>query len=168
VSRDRTAAAANSTVNSTLLSTPPSLCLFLFLVPLTIPVARRPPPPIAPRTAQTCPRNRQSRLALLFFTLGLARHPWLTSLFSKLDLLVRVRYMNPLPPPPFPPKLFQIPSDINRLGEPSYLSHLATSAPLPMLVDSEMGMPLDLNEFEGVWDGNDQGELPERAPRCKL
>ncbi|RSH88788.1 hypothetical protein EHS25_003016 [Saitozyma podzolica] len=83
---------------------------------------------------------------------------------SKLDLLVRVRYMNPLPPPPFPPKLFQIPSDINRLGEPSYLSHLATSAPLPMLVDSEMGMPLDLNEFEGVWDGNDQALNRLRDP----
>ena len=72
--------------------------------------------------------------------------------------MVRVRYLNPLPPPPFPPKLFIIPTDINRLGEPSYLDHLAASTPLPMLVDSEMGMPLDLNSYEGIWDGDDRGE----------
>ncbi len=66
-----------------------------------------------------------------------------------------MRYLNPLPPPPFPPKLFDIPTDISRLGEPSYLSQLASSTPLPMLVDSEMGMPLNLNEYDGVWEGND-------------
>ena len=27
-----------------------------------------------------------------------------------------------------------------------------------MLVDSEMGMPLDLNAYEGVWNGSDKGE----------
>lgn len=75
---------------------------------------------------------------------------------SKLDLLVKVRYLNPLPPPPFPPKLLNVTTDINRLGEPSYLNHLAASTPLPMLVDSEMGMPLDLNAYHGIWDGNDQ------------
>lgn len=73
--------------------------------------------------------------------------------------MVRVRYLNPLPPSPFPPKLFNIPTDINRLGEPSYLKHLAAITPLPMLVDSEMGMPLDLNPFDGVWDGNDAGKV---------
>jgi hypothetical protein len=81
----------------------------------------------------------------------------------KLDLLVRVRYQNPLPAPPFPPKLFSISSDINQLGEPSYLGHLAASIPLPMLVDSEMGMPLDLSSYEGVWDGNDLS-APQRFP----
>ncbi|ORY35540.1 RNA polymerase II-associated [Naematelia encephala] len=79
---------------------------------------------------------------------------------SKLDLLVRVRYLNPLPPPPFPPKLFKISTDIERLGEPSYLNHLAASTPLPMLVDSEMGMPLDLNAYPGVWDGDDSALNP--------
>jgi len=30
-----------------------------------------------------------------------------------------------------------------------------------MLVDSEMGMPLNLNNFENVWKGQDEGELFE-------
>ncbi|WVR00044.1 hypothetical protein IAU59_007186 [Kwoniella sp. CBS 9459] len=79
---------------------------------------------------------------------------------KKSDLLVRVRYLNPVPNPPFPPKLLNISTDINRLGEPSYLDHLAASTPLPMLVDAEMGMPLNLNEFEGIWDGRDQALNP--------
>lgn len=76
------------------------------------------------------------------------------------DLLVRVRYLNPIPPPPFPPKLFNIPTNIHRLGEPSYLDHLASTTPLPMLVDSEMGMPLNLNNFENVWKGQDESGSP--------
>ncbi|KAK4688807.1 RNA polymerase II-associated factor 1, partial [Tremellales sp. Uapishka_1] len=79
---------------------------------------------------------------------------------SKLDLLVRVRYLNPLPTPPFPPKLLAVSTDINRLGEPSYLDQLVASTPLPMLVDSEMGMPLDLNAYDGVWDGDDSALNP--------
>lgn len=66
--------------------------------------------------------------------------------------------MNPIPAPPYPPKLLNVPTNIHRLGEPSYLSGLAASTPLPMLVDSEMGMPLDLNAYDGIWDGNDQGQ----------
>ncbi|KAK8854750.1 hypothetical protein IAR55_003489 [Kwoniella newhampshirensis] len=69
---------------------------------------------------------------------------------KKSDLLVRVRYLNPLPNPPFPPKLLNVSTDISRLGEPSYLDPLAASTPLPMLVDSEMGMPLNLNAYEGT------------------
>ncbi|KAL7422784.1 hypothetical protein Q5752_002079 [Cryptotrichosporon argae] len=80
------------------------------------------------------------------------------------DLLVRVRFQNPIPQPPFPPKLFTVPTDIHRLGEPSYLDQLASNAPLPMLVDSEMGMPLDLNAYEGVWDGNDASLNPTLDP----
>ncbi|WWC71523.1 uncharacterized protein I206_105481 [Kwoniella pini CBS 10737] len=79
---------------------------------------------------------------------------------KKSDLLVRVRYLNPVPNPPFPPKLLNISTDINRLGEPSYLNHLAASTQLPMLVDSEMGMPLDMNAYDGIWDGQDQSLNP--------
>lgn len=78
----------------------------------------------------------------------------------KLDLLVRVRFENPLPDPPFPPKLLKVKTDISRLGEPAYLDQLAGSASLPMLLDSEMGMPIDLNVFDGVWDGNDASLNP--------
>ncbi|WOO83865.1 RNA polymerase II-associated factor 1 [Vanrija pseudolonga] len=79
---------------------------------------------------------------------------------SKLDLLVRVRFENPLPDLPFPPKLLNVSTDIQRLGEPSYLNQLASTTQFPMLVDSEMGMPIDLNEFDGVWDGNEAALNP--------
>ncbi|CAK9781068.1 Paf1-domain-containing protein [Cutaneotrichosporon oleaginosum] len=79
---------------------------------------------------------------------------------SKLDLLVRVRFENPLPDPPFPPKLLKVKTDISRLGDPAYLDQLAGSAPAPMLLDAEMGMPIDLNTFDGVWDGNDASLNP--------
>nr|KIR84867.1 RNA polymerase II-associated factor 1 [Cryptococcus tetragattii IND107] len=79
---------------------------------------------------------------------------------KKSDLLVRVRYLNPLPNPPFPPKLLNVNTNISRLGEPAYLDQLAATTPLPMLVDSEMGMPLDLNVYDGAWDGKDQSLNP--------
>ncbi|KAL1406341.1 hypothetical protein Q8F55_008040 [Vanrija albida] len=79
---------------------------------------------------------------------------------SSNDLLVKVRFENPLPDLPFPPKLLNVSTDIQRLGEPSYLNQLASTTPFPMLVDSEMGMPIDLNEFEGVWDGNEAALNP--------
>lgn len=87
---------------------------------------------------------------------------------SRLDLLVRVRYLNPIPPPPFPPKLFNLPTNVHRLGEPSYLDHLASSTPLPMLVDSEMGMPLVLNNHERIWEGRDEGEHTSSTGVCSL
>ncbi|GMK55486.1 hypothetical protein CspeluHIS016_0205420 [Cutaneotrichosporon spelunceum] len=79
---------------------------------------------------------------------------------SKLDLLVRVRFENPLPDPPFPSKLIKVKTDISRLGDPAYLDQLASAAPAPLLLDSEMGMPIDLNNFDGVWDGNDASLNP--------
>jgi RNA polymerase II-associated factor 1 len=33
-----------------------------------------------------------------------------------------------------------------------------------MLVDAEMGMPLDLNQFDGVWDGDDSAINPTSGP----
>lgn len=33
-----------------------------------------------------------------------------------------------------------------------------------MLVDAEMGMPLDLNAYDGVWDGNDLALNPTLDP----
>lgn len=70
---------------------------------------------------------------------------------SKVDLLVRVRFQNPLPPPPFPPKLIDIPTDLSRLADPQYLEPLAKEIPLVMMVDSEMGMPLDLVRYKDIW-----------------
>ncbi|KAJ7210565.1 RNA polymerase II-associated protein [Mycena pura] len=70
---------------------------------------------------------------------------------SKLDLLVRVRYSNPLPAPPCPPKLLDIPTNPMRYARPEFLDALANDMPLPMIVDAEMGMPLDLGRWEALW-----------------
>ncbi|KAJ7491888.1 RNA polymerase II-associated protein [Mycena latifolia] len=70
---------------------------------------------------------------------------------SKLDLLVRVRYSNPLPAPPCPPKLLDIPTNPMRYARPAFLNALANDMPLPMIVDAECGMPLDLGKWESLW-----------------
>ncbi|KAI0339481.1 hypothetical protein BDW22DRAFT_1409092 [Trametopsis cervina] len=79
---------------------------------------------------------------------------------SKLDLLVRVRYSNPLPAPPCPPKLLDIPTNPLRYTRPEFLNDIASEMPLPMIVDAECGMPLDLSKFESLWeDGADDSDL---------
>ncbi|KAJ6484957.1 RNA polymerase II-associated protein [Mycena vulgaris] len=70
---------------------------------------------------------------------------------AKLDLLVRVRYSNPLPAPPCPPKLLDIPTNPMRYARPAFLNALANDLPLPMIVDAECGMPLDLGKWESLW-----------------
>ncbi|KAG9101901.1 hypothetical protein FS749_001867 [Ceratobasidium sp. UAMH 11750] len=81
---------------------------------------------------------------------------------GKLDLLVKVRYTNPLPPPPCPPKLLNIPTHPNRYIKPEFTATLAAETPLPMVVDSECGMPLDLFQWDGLWDGRES--YPELNP----
>ncbi|KAJ8518304.1 hypothetical protein ONZ45_g4616 [Pleurotus djamor] len=81
----------------------------------------------------------------------------------KLDLLVRVRYSNPLPPPPCPPKLLELPIDPLRYAKPEFLQNIASDVPLPMIVDAECGMPLDLAKWECLWedDGDDSALNPK-------
>lgn len=78
---------------------------------------------------------------------------------SKLDLLVRVRYSNPLPAPPCPPKFLDIPTNPMRYARPEFLDAVANETPLPMIVDAECGMPLDLGKWESLWeeDADDSG-----------
>ncbi|KAI0683974.1 RNA polymerase II-associated [Cytidiella melzeri] len=79
---------------------------------------------------------------------------------SKLDLLVRVRYTNPLPAPPCPPKLLDIPTNPLRYTRPEFLNDIANDVSLPMIIDAECGMPLDLGKFECLWEeGADDSEL---------
>ena len=88
-------------------------------------------------------------------------------MYSKLDLLIRVRYSNPLPPPPCPPKLLDIPTDPMRYARPEFLDEIANSTPLPMVVDGELGMPLDLSRWDCLWEenGDDSGAcMPPRSP----
>lgn len=80
----------------------------------------------------------------------------------KLDLLVRVRYQNPLPAPPCPPKILDIPTDVLRYARPELLDSVANEMPLPMIVDAECGMPLDLAKWEALWEegADESGALP--------
>ncbi|TFY64787.1 hypothetical protein EVG20_g5832 [Dentipellis fragilis] len=92
---------------------------------------------------------------------------------SKLDLLVRVRYQNPLPPPPCPPKLIDIPTNPQRYAQPEFLDSVTNEMPLPMIVDAECGMPLDLGKWECLWQENaddralnpDPKDLPVLDPK---
>ncbi|CCM04179.1 uncharacterized protein FIBRA_06341 [Fibroporia radiculosa] len=87
---------------------------------------------------------------------------------SKLDLLIRVRYSNPLPAPPCPPKLLDTPTDPMRYARPEFLDDIAADTPLPMIVDGDLGMPLDLSRWECLWGENgDDSELnpdPDNPP----
>ncbi|KAB5595766.1 MRNA export factor mex67 [Ceratobasidium theobromae] len=84
---------------------------------------------------------------------------------GKIDLLVKVRYTNPLPAPPCPPKLLNIPTHPSRYVKPEFTATLAAETPLPMVVDSECGMPLDLFCWDGLWDGRtDYEELNPTEP----
>ncbi|THU92733.1 RNA polymerase II-associated protein [Dendrothele bispora CBS 962.96] len=95
---------------------------------------------------------------------------------SKLDLLVRVRYSNPLPAPPCPPKLLEIPTNPMRYARPEFLNAIANNAPLPMIVDADCGMPLDLGKWESLWEENADGlalnpdidNLPKLDPKDEL
>ncbi|KAE9392324.1 hypothetical protein BT96DRAFT_924805 [Gymnopus androsaceus JB14] len=92
---------------------------------------------------------------------------------SKLDLLVRVRYLNPLPAPPCPPKLLDVPTNPMRYARPEFLDGIANNTPLPMIVDAECGMPLDLGKWESLWEENaddsalnpDPDNLPKLDPK---
>lgn len=92
---------------------------------------------------------------------------------SKLDLLVRVRYSNPLPAPPCPPKLLDIPTNPARYARPEFLNAIAEDTPLPMIVDAELGIPLDLCQWECLWEENgddsalnpDLNNLPKLDPK---
>ena len=96
----------------------------------------------------------QEKVCLLFLLLRHSKAP------SKLDLLVRVRYSNPLPAPPCPPKLIDIPTTPIRYAKPGFLDAIVEDTPLPMIVDAECGMPLDLSKYGCLWeeDADDSGK----------
>lgn len=91
---------------------------------------------------------------------------------SKTDLLVRVRYQNPLPAPPFPPKLINIPTGPQRYATYDFLSPIQGERELPLILDSELGLPLEYGKpHEGgrgdgeYWMGNRTGEVARLLPR---
>lgn len=62
---------------------------------------------------------------------------------AKTDLLVRVRYANPLPPPPFPPRLLHIETNPQRYATYDFLNPLVNERELSLVLDAELGMPLE-------------------------
>ncbi|GAA6021674.1 hypothetical protein JCM10207_008109 [Rhodosporidiobolus poonsookiae] len=91
---------------------------------------------------------------------------------SKTDLLVRVRYQNPLPPPPFPPRLLHVPTTPQRYATYEFLTPLQSERELPMILDGELGMPLEYGRFDenascegDYWMGNRDAIAPKgRTP----
>ncbi|KAI1844060.1 hypothetical protein JX265_009676 [Neoarthrinium moseri] len=85
------------------------------------------------------------------------------------DFIARIRYSNALPPPPFPPKLLDIPNTGLASGQytaPGFASRLAREQPLNIEADAELGMPLDLVGMPGIFDGDESSiQAPAQAPQ---
>ncbi|KAJ2774707.1 hypothetical protein IWQ57_000695, partial [Coemansia nantahalensis] len=88
------------------------------------------------------------------------------------EFLCKVRYQNPLPPVPFPPKLLPVPPTYVDTGVGSYtqarLQHyveyrhttLEEATPYPLFVDADYGMPIDpciLGTFDDAEDAARHG-----------
>ncbi|KAJ9474977.1 RNA polymerase II-associated protein [Pseudozyma hubeiensis] len=73
---------------------------------------------------------------------------------SKRELIDRVRYPNPIPVPPYPPKLVKIPTEPSRYANPHFADRLASQQPIPMVVDVHAGMHIDLANFQNLWEGD--------------
>lgn len=78
---------------------------------------------------------------------------------SRQDYIARIRYQNELPPPPCPPKLLDIPIDLDQLTSSSFLSGMVQKTPVNVEVDMDLGMPLDMTEIPGIFEkGDESGE----------
>lgn len=53
-----------------------------------------------------------------------------------------------------------------RYARPEFLDEIAARTPLPMVVDGELGMPLDLSQWDCLWEenGDDSGTSHRRLP----
>lgn len=76
-----------------------------------------------------------------------------------------MRYSNPLPPPPCPPKLLLLETDLGRLASYQESASIARGQPLPMMVDGECGMGVDLLDWRSAWEeGNYSGPSSAHPP----
>lgn len=53
-----------------------------------------------------------------------------------------------------------------RYARPEFLNALANETPLPMIVDAECGMPLDLGKWECLWEENGDDSSMLSWPAC--
>ena len=77
-----------------------------------------------------------------------------------------MRYPNPLPELPYAPKLVRIPDAEPNYTTPVYAQRVVESLQLPIAVDAEAGMPLDLARLEHLWIGD--GKLRTSLARRTL
>ncbi|ETS60237.1 hypothetical protein PaG_05784 [Moesziomyces aphidis] len=73
---------------------------------------------------------------------------------SRRELIDRVKYPNPIPLPPYPPKLVKIPAEPSRYANAHFADRLASQQPVPLIVDVHAGMPIDLANFQNLWEGD--------------
>lgn len=71
------------------------------------------------------------------------------------DYILRVRYQNTLPPPPFEPKFVKLPDYSSKYTSATFMSTLVQEQPPTLEIDPELGMPLDLSRVPGVFEGDD-------------
>ncbi|PLW27588.1 hypothetical protein PCANC_19882 [Puccinia coronata f. sp. avenae] len=76
-------------------------------------------------------------------------------------LLIRHRYQNPFPPPPFPPKLLHISTDPSRYAGYRFLRNLENEREVTVVSEADLGMPIELGiEADGTyglgayWEGD--------------
>ena len=74
---------------------------------------------------------------------------------SRREYLLRVRYQNTLPAPPFEPKFLKLPDFSSKYTSATFMSTLVQEQPPTMEIDPELGMPLDLSRVPGVFEGDD-------------
>ncbi|EIW58426.1 uncharacterized protein TRAVEDRAFT_167944 [Trametes versicolor FP-101664 SS1] len=53
-----------------------------------------------------------------------------------------------------------------RYARPEFLDEIAASTPLPMVVDGELGMPLDLSQWDCLWEENGDDSELNPDPSC--
>jgi hypothetical protein len=53
-----------------------------------------------------------------------------------------------------------------RYAKPEFLNDLANETPLPMIVDAECGMPLDLGKWECLWEEAADDSSPYFSSSC--
>lgn len=100
-----------------------------------------------------------------------------------------MRYQNPLPPvsfnarlvilrretdvqrfeqPPFPPKLINVPTSLDRITSYEFLEPLCSEREMPMIVDSELGMPMELGKIRQGDYGDGEYWMGDRSSESSL
>ncbi|KAK0552977.1 hypothetical protein OC846_002700 [Tilletia horrida] len=84
----------------------------------------------------------------------------------KRDTIDRVKFVNPLPLPPYPAKLVNTPLLPERYGHPSFAKRLASEIPIPLLYDAEAGIHPDIaGAVPGIWlQDSSTFDLPISVP----